>query len=299
MADDRTENTLYNVTMMESITLEQTLQETWARARSPWPMIHLPVEQYLHHLAEKWPEPRENRQAAEILPQLHHGDLYLACACMHRIAGAVEALEKHYFTRLTQLLGRKYHSSELIDEVLQRVREKLLVSRPEEEPKISQYSGEGTLLSFLQVAAFREAYDLQHRHKPPETNEGEVVLEALAASGSDPDLTILMSRYREEFLAALHTAFAALDEAAQTLLRLRYVDRLSLPKIGALYGVHHTTILRQLTRAQDDVYQRTKAQLKVRLTLSSQEFDSLITSLRSHLDLSLSWILTPPTQAHL
>src|SRR5436190_7349798 len=90
-----------------SMELEQALQAAWERARAPWPGIVLREEEYFHHLADRWPGEKVDCSPTDLLEQIQLEGLYLVCACVHRLPGAIEALEKDYFARLTGPLLRQ------------------------------------------------------------------------------------------------------------------------------------------------------------------------------------------------
>ena len=68
--------------------------------------------------------------------------------------------------------------------------------------------------------------------------------------GQDIDVELFRQRYRAPFEQALRDAMKQLDPHEVTLLQLHFVNGTGLAEIGALYGVHKSTISRQLARAR-------------------------------------------------
>src|SRR5947207_3096635 len=76
----------------------------WVRAhvdagRLAWPALALDATVAAQHVAR-------HAEGAEPLPIEHAGDLYLACACAHGVAGAAQAFEKRYAGDLDASLAR-------------------------------------------------------------------------------------------------------------------------------------------------------------------------------------------------
>jgi RNA polymerase sigma-70 factor, ECF subfamily len=74
-------------------------------------------------------------------------------------------------------------------------------------------------------------------------------------------------------------------------LRLHYVDRLSIDRIGTLYRIHRATAARQLTRVRDALIARTRALLGERLGVTESELASLLRLLESTVDVDLVELL--------
>ncbi|WP_233262183.1 sigma factor-like helix-turn-helix DNA-binding protein [Vitiosangium sp. GDMCC 1.1324] len=104
-----------------------------------------------------------------------------------------------------------------------------------------------------------------------------------------------LSFVREEARAHVRAAFvqavASLDDEDRELLRLHFVERLSLERMGALFGVHKSTVSRRLSGVQALLEKRTRRLLMERLSLPAPELESLMRAIHGRLDLSLSGLL--------
>jgi len=92
--------------------------------------------------------------------ELHAGDLYLACACLHGVPDALAALEREHFARIREFAASVDSSPEFVKELSQRLRAKLLVADGTDPPRIASYSGRGSLGGWIRVAAVRLARDI-------------------------------------------------------------------------------------------------------------------------------------------
>ncbi|MBN8467371.1 sigma-70 family RNA polymerase sigma factor [Corallococcus exiguus] len=271
--------------------LEGLLRQVWAEGCRPWPDIPLSQDAFVASLATHTPSPSVRTGIAGVFAQLTPGDLYLACACAEGIPVALAAFERRYIASIPATLGHMKLTEAVLDDVRQQVREHLLV-RTDRPPRISEYSGRSPLANWLRVVSVRTALSLLRTAREEDATGDEAILESLPASVGDPETEAIQRRYEGEFRQAMEDAFAALSSKPRYLLRLHFVDRLSTTKIGALFNVNQSTASRWLQSAQQDVHDETRRLLKERLDLSSQDFTSVLRSVESQLDLSLSRILT-------
>ncbi|MFY2561773.1 sigma-70 family RNA polymerase sigma factor [Corallococcus terminator] len=269
--------------------LEHLLLRCWRAGCEQWPDIPLSADSFILHLATHFPRRAPGEDVEQLLSQFVPGDLFLACACAEGLPMALAAFERHHMACLPSALAHMRLSATVLDEVRQRVRERLLV-RTDSAPRISEYSGRGTLANWVRVVSLRMALSLLRKNHD-EGAVGEALLELLPTQGADPEITAIQRRYRDEFRQALEEAFATLPSEHRYLLRLHFVDHLSTTKIATLFGVNQSTVSRWLQSARQAVHDETRRLLKERLDLSSQEFTSALRSVESQINLSLSRIL--------
>ena len=75
------------------------------------------------------------------------------------------------------------------------------------------------------------------------------------------------------------------------MLRLHYVDGVGLGDLGALYGVHKSTMSRRVARARDDVLAATCDRLVETLDAPRADVAGLLDLLHSQIDVTLSRVL--------
>lgn len=282
--------------------LAAALQEALATARAAWPELAVEAPAFVGYLAARVPEGEEPVSAARAV---HAADLYLACACVAGDRVALARFDRDFLSRVDRFVAGVDSSPAFADEVRQRLRERLLVGAPvrgAEEgaaagavspARMADYSGRGALAGWLRVAALRLALNLRrdeggHRLADIESER----MEALAASSQPgPELLHLKARYHEEFAAAVRAALASLPAEQRALLRLYFIEGMSLEALGALYRVHLSTISRRLGRAREEVSRETCRILQERLGLSGSDFASVAQLVMSQLNLSISRLL--------
>ncbi|WP_245919801.1 sigma factor-like helix-turn-helix DNA-binding protein [Melittangium boletus] len=277
----------------ESDEFEQQLRLAWEKARKVWPSVALAFEPFRTHLQGIILSIKGGASSpAKVLETLAVADLYLACACLQGMSSAIQVLEDHFLARLPSQLGSRRLSASVIDEVCQLMRIHLLVGTREMGPQLASYKGQGPLETWLRISAARMAVKLSP--SSAESHEEDVLesLAALPAPEPSPELELIRSRYRRDFLQALRDAFKSLSPDQRHLLRLHFGDGLSTPVLGRLFAKNQSTIWRRLQEARMAVYEETKRLLGERLGLNSKDFMSLLWMLDSQLNLSLSQVLS-------
>jgi RNA polymerase sigma-70 factor, ECF subfamily len=269
---------------------DRMLTGEYERARESWPGVALPREEFVRQLSTLL-NATEGRALEEELERLALADLYLACACAHRVPGAVEALERHHLAKLPRRLKYVGQPEETVEDVCQQVRIHLLVGTAESPPKIAEYTGRGSLSSWLKAIGVRMLLKRVGANREEPEDDVVAVLEETPTPGRGPELELIKQRYQRDFRQALSESFNTLPREQRHLLRLRYVDRLTQVQMARLFGVTQPTILRRLERAYGDVFEQTKRLLQERLGLSSLDFESLLEEVRSQFDMSLSQVL--------
>jgi RNA polymerase sigma-70 factor (ECF subfamily) len=260
--------------------LGQVLDALLGRARAAFPEVQLDAAAFV-----EWLAPRAGGELA-VLPV---EELFLAWACARGDAAATRALDRLYLARLAPAVGRVDPSPEFLDEVLQQLREKLLVGP---SPRIATYDGAGPLMSWLRAAAVRTALNAR-RPGAREVAADDEALEALPLSGPDPELAAVRGQHRAVFSEAFQAALATLTPRERNLLRLQALDGLSLGVIGEMYGVNKSTVSRWLARAHEGLLAATREGLARRLALDDAALESLLRAMRSSLELSVARLLGP------
>ncbi|MBK7864915.1 MAG: transcriptional regulator [Archangiaceae bacterium] len=266
--------------------LQAQLEAVVKECREVWPALAVPEEAFLRHLAERLDVGGE---LVERLVAVHASDLYLACACALGLPAALAELERQLASEARRAIARVDGAAHFVDEVHQRLRQKLLL-----EGKIAEYRGRGSLVHWLRATAVRDALKLKRSEKQHEPlNEA---LELERASVEDVELEIIRGRHASDFSAAFEASFAALSARERNLLRMHVLDALTIDQIGAFYRTHRTTAFRWLEAARHELARNIRRELQARLKLGGAELDSLMGVLRSRLDLSIRRVLAITAQ---
>lgn len=260
-----------------------------AAARVSWPEVHLDSQAFAAHIADRV---HGSPDAAEAIRALHTADLFLACACSLGSPTALAAFERVYLARVPALIRRVDRSGASADDVTQAMREALLVPLRGRRARIAEYSGRGPLSSWIRVIALRTALHIRHQQRRGSTpNDGE---EMQRAGPLDPELDYLKLRYRAAYETAFERALSALPDRDALLLKLHYLDGLSIDRIGALYGIHRSTVARWRTNVRHVILESTRRHLRGQLSLTDSEFDSLVALVRSQLAVNIRAALQRP-----
>lgn len=273
-----------------------TEQDLLARAHAERPARWVEDAAFVAH-ARRFATTDEARAA------LHAGDLYLACACAAGVPEALEALEREHLARIREFAASVDSSPEFVKELTQRLRARVLVGGgggggggvggggvgggggggDEAAPRIATYSGRGSLGGWIRVAAVRLARDLSRAERAEARKREDLAPEAV-----DPELGYLKRAYGEAVSRAVQDALAALDGDARTLLKMHYVDGLSIEQVGVVFGKSRATSARMLASARMTLLASIRERLVGVVGVRADEADSLLAFVRSRLDVSLA-----------
>jgi len=255
--------------------LEAALARLAREGREAWPDLAYDERAFARDLS---PRARAG-DALPALAALRAPDIFIACACASGEKRAVELFEERYLGPLRRAL-RKEHECE---DVLQELRENLLVGSGKRAPEIRDYSGRGSLAGWLHVMAVRALQKHRRRSIAQDQRVEEITEDAIA----DPQLEFVKRRDRPRFQAAFRDALAALPVRERTLLRLHYAEGLSAERLGAFHRVHRATATRWLAQARQLLLDELRRRLIESLQVDRRDISSLVRLLRSQLDMSL------------
>ncbi len=222
------------------------------------------------------------------LSALHAGDLALAFACLLGDPEALALFEQDVVARAAAVVRGSLPPGLTVDEVLQRLRVRLLVRQGERPPALATYSGTGTLLNWSRVAAARVVQEFA-RSGQREVPTDDADLADTPALTRDLDAGLLKQQFAAPFKEAFHAAIAELSARDQNLLRLHYLEGMRAEELGRIYDTHRTTVWRWLTSCREELMARTRRHLATRVP--EAELSSLMNVVHSQLDLSLSRVL--------
>lgn len=270
----------------------RAVRELYARGQDEWPGVDLGVEAYARHVAGSIGPLTHESLAA--LTALDGAGLYIVCACLGGSDAAVVAFEKKFGAVLERAATKVTRDRSSAGDVVQRLRERLIVGAADSPPKLATYSGAGGLGGWLRVSVTREAISAT-RVKKSDKNAGTLDDQSLVSADADPELRHLRSRYAPEFAAAFSGAMASLTSEERNLLRHHFLDRLTIDEIGAIYRIHRVTAARRVNRARALLVERTKEMMQERLSCTDTELLSVLRVIQSEANLSIRRVLGPST----
>lgn len=206
-------------------------------------------------------------------------DLAFARALAAGEPDALARFEKELVPDIRGAVARLDARGDLVDEALQRVREKLLTGTP----RISEYQGKGRLAAWVQVIAVREALMILRKQRGEVGSSDDSLL---AIVESDPALALAKRTYRTELSAVFKAALAELETRERALLRLTFVEGAGTEKLAAMYGVHRVTMFRWLAAARTHLLELLRRGVVAQIGIAPDEVDSLIRAVASSLDVT-------------
>ena len=268
--------------------LEAQLLAALEQARKAYPSLAVPNEQFTAYLAQRMPA---GAGVAEWLSSVQLGDLYLSCACALGDAKAMAQFDEKLLPQVAPAIAGIDSSPSFMAEVQQQIRRKLFLADGAAPPKIADYAGFGPLLHWLRVVAVRTALNYRRgEHRKDVPVEDDVLFE-LPGQARDLELDYLKTRYRRDFSAAFRHAISQLSSQERNVLRLRFVDGLSLSQVGAAYQADKSTVSRWIAKSRATVVELTREELTRRLRLDPKELESLMQLVHSQLDVSINSLL--------
>jgi RNA polymerase sigma-70 factor (ECF subfamily) len=252
------------------------LEAAFETGRTTWPNVPLSFQRFSSRIVEL------AVSTADLA--CHAGDLFLAVACTDRDEAALRSFESDYLSQIPRQIARFALGKDKVDEVLQRVRIKMLLSNP---PGISRYRGEGPLSALLYVTAVRVALDTA-AIKPI----GDDAVLELAADDASTEVQATRHLYGEPFRQALEESFRALSPRDKAILQFNVVDGLNIDAIGAIYGVHRATVARWLVAIRARVFAHLKNTFAIAWKMSTSDLHSLTAVMRDYIHVSAARVLS-------
>jgi RNA polymerase sigma-70 factor (ECF subfamily) len=251
--------------------------------RQAWPGVHVPEGVFRAYVRERLGD--GDGEATE--PVLDA--LFIACACARGDAAALKAFDATYMPDVARAIVKLRLPAADAADVVQSLREQLLVGKAGGAPGITEYAGRGELGAWLRVSAVRAGLKRLRGRKPQV--DADAALLAARSLGDDPELGYMKEVYRRAFREAFATALGALDAREKNLLHQHFVDGLGVDELGRLYGTHRATAARWVQKAREHLLDETKKDFARRAGISARECASVLRMVRSRIDVTLSKLL--------
>jgi RNA polymerase sigma-70 factor (ECF subfamily) len=245
-----------------------------------WPEIELPRDVFAAYLAERVQSPAE-------LDRDRWSELFLACACAHGDARALASFEQSYLQPARPVVARRIPDRD-VDDVMQMLREKLLVGSSRRPPAILKYTGRGSLKGWVRMVAARVALRVLRDDVAPPV---DVALDGLLAADADPELSCLLAHYNRQFRDAFSASLAAIQGRERAVFLLHWSEGLSPGQIAELFRVHRTTVMRWLVSTHRTLLRETQRRLTRTLGVDQAQLDSILRLIESRLTLSLGGLV--------
>ena len=267
--------------------MTDVVRASFDQAARRWPGVALDYDDFAAHV--------EAKVRGADPAGLQMDDLYLALSCARGDAAAIETLEREVLAQVGTVLRTLDTRGEFADEVKQKLRERLLIGTDDGAPRLLDYAGRGALVAWVNVGAIRVGLNLlrseqrRGRHEQPDWSRALV-----AADTGDPELEAFKLKHREQFQQAITGACADLDDRQRNILRLHFLDGLSIDRIGVVYSVHRSTAARWIARARDRLHEATRTRLIDDHGISESQASFVERLVLSQLEVSFSQLLAVP-----
>jgi len=262
--------------------LEPGLGAAWARGRDAHPGVTLATTAFAKSLGER----RAEREVS--WREIAAADFYLAVACLEGNEAALRTFERTVIAPLGKRLARTSRDAPLVEAAVRNVREAMFIGTDRRRPKLAVYTGQVPLAAWIAVVGKRELASLA-RKRSPERLVGAP--HDLAHDPGDPELLALLRAHRGAFEQVIAKVMQELEGPDKDLLRWSVKDGATIDAIAPRLGIDRSTVARRLARIRDRVSAGVRAELRARLRLGTQTFDSLCAKMMPELDVSLSRIL--------
>jgi RNA polymerase sigma-70 factor (ECF subfamily) len=188
--------------------------------------------------------------------------------------------------RVPDYVVRVRAGRDVIDEVQQKLRVHLMMGSEDKVAKISEYSGRGALGGWVRVAAVRTALNHLRAVGPKiEDPAGEMSLT------SDPELAYVKEHARGLFADAFKRVLDGLDSNERTILRLHYIDGLTMDQLARLYKTPRSTIARRVAEARQEILVATETYLRQEGRLTPSAVASVIRQAATSLEVTITRLL--------
>ncbi len=270
----------------------------YQEGRAAWPDVELGLAEFVAVVDTRM-GPCDDSAAGRGLRPSRGAELYLACACAAGNAAALYYLEHNFIARIRPALGQFRADEDFVDEVMQRVRQVLLLPGPcGRRAKIHDYDGRGSLRRWLRTVAVRTAIDLRRASArwPAEGQLGHEESDALCAtlaSTHDPPWHDESERQRNRRAVkqVLEQCLAQCAAKERTLLKYVFVHGLSRQQIGVIYGVHRSTASRWVDGALHRLRAHLCSALGPALGILPVQVNAAVQSVLSQVELTLERVL--------
>jgi RNA polymerase sigma-70 factor, ECF subfamily len=272
--------------------LDQALGDLWRTAHQAWPELKVSELELTRALAQR----RSVRAFA--LADIHAGDFLLSVAALAGDRNAHRAFESEVLGPLGHELTRSGTASTVVDDVLARVRTRMLVggaeiySEEESKPRLAQYTGQVPLLAWLRVVVRRELISFLRSENQSFVDERARAESVDASTGAlSPEHALLKGDSDQIASVALKAVIGRLDPASQLLLRWHFREGQSIDAIAPRLAVHRATAARMLARLRERLFLEVRSELQVAHKLGTSTVESLCAGLEGDLNLTLSRVL--------
>jgi RNA polymerase sigma-70 factor len=223
-------------------------------------------------IALKWTD--SDQGALRALDRLVSPDLYLATACSAQCEAAWVRFFEEYGLYLRQSLCKLCREAWIIEDLLDVIYVDLFLPDSTGRSRIGSYDGRASLTTWLRVIVSNRITNERNRKSNALRSDVQVEGEK---HGEHIDIDRLLDARRHylTITECLTQAWQSLAPRERLMILSRYEQELQLDEIGRLWGIHPSTVNRQLDRALAKVRREVSKRLVSRLRLSERALNQL------------------------
>jgi RNA polymerase sigma-70 factor (ECF subfamily) len=145
----------------EQMLVARYLGDRFTAAQRGCPGIVVAPEVFWPYFAARLPA----RQTLDALDEVHFHDLYLACACQAGDRRALELIDRRYIPSAFAGIEKVGLSEARVAGLTLELRRQLFLAERGRTPKISAYSGRGSLVAWLRTLVQRAAAEIMRQDR--------------------------------------------------------------------------------------------------------------------------------------
>ncbi|MFZ5891197.1 MAG: sigma-70 family RNA polymerase sigma factor [Myxococcota bacterium] len=268
----------------ESAAKAELIEACYRAGASAFPLVAWSVDEFAAACGERWAAQPARAIAERLGAGNGRAEEYLVAACLAGRRGAVETLEREYIVKLVARVRQVCKSSDVADDALQALREKLLLPP---EPRLAAYENRGHLAAWLTIVAMRTALDILRRTQPGALRATELD-EELITHAISPESQYSTRQFDVALRQAMRAAVRRLPDKQRFALKMQIIAGWSIDQIGVSLSMHRATAARWLIAAREQLENDVREALVQELGISALEVDGAIGAMRSRLDLRIS-----------
>jgi RNA polymerase sigma-70 factor, ECF subfamily len=214
-------------------------------------------------------------------------DVFLAFAAREGDPTAIKAIDDKFVARLESKIRRFGTPPHAIPDALQAIRERLFAGPV---PRIRSYNASIPLERWIRIVGVRAAIDLGRTERALLRSES-ASRRLVISETTDAAALLARVEYKARFESALRQELSSLPPRDKTVLRLHLIEGISIEKVAQRYGVNRVTVARWVWNASEVILAGLRRRFKEDHGIVPQDFDSLVTVMRSQLSIDLGDLL--------
>jgi RNA polymerase sigma-70 factor (ECF subfamily) len=235
---------------------------------------------YLWAIIEKYLEgDATSNNVIRIINSLHGDDLYLAFACAQNSPQAWDRFMHSYRKYVYNLTAFLSPVKSLAYELAENILTDLFLPDRSGRSRIASYDGRSSLATWLRVIICHRAINEQERKSNNMAQLNDLFEKADEKAVRSIETAFRFSRYQSLIRDSLERACSELTDRERLLLLLRYEKGLHLGQIGRQFGLHQTTITRQLVQIQAKIRQSFEMTLIQKYKLGQAAIDECLSEI--------------------